>query len=27
VMLLLAVLMNGTFQKLATSWSTGKKEE
>jgi simple sugar transport system permease protein len=27
VMLLLAVLMNGTFQNLATSWSTGKKED
>ena len=27
VMLLIAVLMNGTFQRLATSWSTGKKED
>ena len=27
VMLLIAVLMNGTFQRLATSWSSGKKEE
>lgn len=27
VMLLIAVLMNGTFQKLATSWSTGNKED
>lgn len=27
VMLLAAVLMNGTFQKLATSWSTSKKED
>lgn len=27
VMLLTAVLMNGTFQKLATSWSSGKKED
>lgn len=27
VMLLIAVLMNGTFQKMATSWSTGKKED
>ncbi|QDC11715.1 ABC transporter permease [Oceanicola sp. D3] len=27
VMLLIAVLMNGTFQRLATSWSSGKKED
>lgn len=27
VMLLIAVLMNGTFQKLATSWSSSKKED
>ncbi len=27
VMLLIAVLMNGTFQTLATSWSTSKKED
>jgi simple sugar transport system permease protein len=27
VMLLIAVLMNGTFQKLATSWSSSKKKE